>query len=104
MRMMLKAVVDTEAGNEAARKGQVLELTHRLIEQLDPEAAYFLTEGGQRSCLMVFDMADTSQVAAIAEPLFLDGKAQVTFVPCMNLEDLERGLGQVYPQDPASTR
>ena len=46
MRMMLKAVVDTDAGNEAARKGQVLELTQRLVEQLDPEAAYFVTEGG----------------------------------------------------------
>ena len=102
MRMMLKAVVDTEAGNEAARKGELFERTQRLVEQLDPEAAYFLTEGCQRSCLIVFDMADTSQIAAIAEPLFLDGRAQVTFVPCMNLEDLETGLGQVYPQDAAS--
>jgi hypothetical protein len=104
MRMMLKAVMDTEAGNEAARKGQILELTQRLVEQLDPEAAYFVTEGGRRSCLLVFDMTDTSQIAVIAEPLFLDGRAQVTFVPCMNLEDLERGVGQVYPPDAASTR
>ena len=103
MRMMLKAVVDTDAGNEAARKGQMLELTQRLVEQLDPEAAYFVTEGGQRSALIVFDMADTSQIAVIAEPLFLDGRAHVTFVPCMNLEDLETGLGQVYPQNGEST-
>ncbi|MGR6966782.1 hypothetical protein ACU610_20180 [Geodermatophilus sp. URMC 61] len=102
MRMMLKAVIDTAAGNEAAREGRLLEFTHRLVEQLDPEAAYFVTENGQRSCLLVFDMADTSQIVVIAEPLFLDGKAQVTFVPCMNLEDLETGLGRLYPQDAAS--
>src|ERR671921_299374 len=67
MRMMLKAVVDTEAGNEAARKGQVLELTHRLIEQLDPEAAYFLTEGGQRRAV-VPRREGAGDVRALHEP------------------------------------
>ena len=103
MRMMLKAVMDTEAGNEVARKGQLKDITSQRVRQLNTEAAYFVAEEGRRSCLIVFDMADTSQIAAIAEPLFLDGKAKVTFVPCMNLEDLERGLGQVYPPDAAST-
>ena len=95
MRMMLKAVMDTEAANEASRKGEMLDLTKQLLDQLNAEAAYFVTEAGQRSCLVVFDMTDSSQIPVIAEPLFLGAKAQVTFTPCMNLEDLERGLSQV---------
>jgi hypothetical protein len=98
MRMMLKAVMDTEAGNEAARTGQLQEVTRQIVSQLNPEAAYFVSEGGQRSCLVVFDMTDSSQIPVIAEPLFLGAKAQVTLSPCMNIEDLEKGLAQAYPQ------
>jgi hypothetical protein len=103
MRMMLKAVIDTEAGNEVARKGQLQDITKHLASQLNAEAAYFVAEGGQRSCLFVFDMTDSSQIPVIAEPLFLGAKAQVTFAPCMNLEDLERGLSQVMSQSGEST-
>jgi hypothetical protein len=102
MRMMLKVVIDTDAGNEAAQKGQLLEVTRQLVAQLDPEAAYFVPDGGQRACLMVFDMTDTSQIPVIAEPLFLGAKAQVTFAPCMNFEDLERGLNEAYPHGGSS--
>jgi hypothetical protein len=98
MRMMLKAVMDTEAGNEVARKGQLKDITSQLVRQLNAEAAYFVAEEGRRSCLIVFDMTDSSQIPVIAEPLFLGAKAQVTFAPCMNLEDLERGLDQVASQ------
>lgn len=102
MRMMLKVVIDTDAGNEAAQKGQLLEVTRQLVAQLDPEAAYFVPDGGQRACLIVFDMTDTSQIPVIAEPLFLGVKAQVTFAPCMNFEDLERGLNEAYPHGGSS--
>ena len=103
MRMMLKAVMDTEAGNEAARKGQLQEVTKQIVSQLNPEAAYFVAEAGQRSCLVVFDMTDSSQIPVIAEPLFLGAKAQVTLSPCMNIEDLEKGLAQAYPQSGESS-
>jgi hypothetical protein len=98
MRMLLKAVMDTDAANDASRKGVLLDVSRELVKQLDAEAAYFVTDGGQRSCLIVFDMTDTSQVPVIAEPLFLGAKARVTFAPCMNLDDLERGLSQVSPE------
>jgi hypothetical protein len=44
----------------------------------------------------VSDKTDPPQIPVIAEPLFLRAKAQVTFAPCMNLEDLERGLIEAY--------
>lgn len=40
MRMMLKAVVDTEAGNEALRDGSVIKAIEQMVQELHPEAAY----------------------------------------------------------------
>jgi hypothetical protein len=104
MRMMLRAVVDTEAGNEALRNGSMLQVIEQMMQQLNPEAAYFVgSEDGQRSCVVVFDMADPSQLPAISEPLFQIGKARVTLSPCMNLDDVQKGLSQL-PADLSSTR
>ncbi len=96
MRMMLKAVVDTEAGNEALRTGAMVKAIEQMMQQLNPEAAYFVgSDDGQRSCVVVFDMADSSQLPAISEPLFQIGRARVTLSPCMNFDDLQAGLSQL---------
>jgi hypothetical protein len=103
MRMMLKAVVDTEAGNEALRNGSMVKAIEQMMQQLNPEAAYFVgSEDGQRTCLVVFDMSDSSQIPVISEPLFQGAKARVTLTPCMNLDDLQAGLSQI-PSDMTST-
>lgn len=94
MRMLLKAVMDTEAANQDSQAGTIVENTTRLLEALKPEAAYFVVEDGQRSCLVVFDMTDPSQIPAICEPLFLGARAKVTLSPCMTLEDLTTGFSQ----------
>ncbi len=94
--MMLKAVVDTEAGNEAVRNGSIAGVIEQMVQRLNPEAVYFTgSEDGQRSCIVVFDMADPSQMPAISEPLFQVGKARVTLAPCMNLDDLQKGLSEL---------
>jgi hypothetical protein len=98
MRMMLKAVLDTEAGNEALRNGSLTKTVEQMMNQLKPEAAYFAASEGQRSCFLVFDMADPSQIPAIVEPLYAGAKATVTLSPCMNLEDLQKGLSQLSPE------
>lgn len=102
MRMMLKAVVETDAGNEAIRSGSLAKVVEVAMRQLDPEAAYFFAEDGRRASVMVFDMVDASQIPQTLEPLFLGVKAQVTLTPCMNLDDLQKGLSQL-PPDVAST-
>jgi hypothetical protein len=38
MRMMLKAIVDTDAGNEVFRKGGVVEAVDRIQHVIQPEA------------------------------------------------------------------
>jgi hypothetical protein len=92
MRMLLKAVFDTEATNELFRSGEVSAALARLQEVLQPEAYYGFVEDGQRTSIYVFDMADSSQIPVIAEPMFQQGNARVTLTPCMNLEDLKNGI------------
>jgi hypothetical protein len=64
MRMMLKAVFDTEAASEVMSSGQGAEANRRVVDRFQPEAFYAFTDDGQRAILMVFDMADTSQIPA----------------------------------------
>ena len=98
MRMLLKAVFDTEATNELFRSGGVPEALDRLQETLQPEAYYGFVEDGQRTSIYVFDMADPSQIPVLTEPFFQQGKAKVTMTPCMNLEDLEKGFEELASQ------
>ena len=98
MRMLLKVVVDTDAGNEALRNGSLPKIVQTIVDQLHPEAAYFAPEDGQRAMFLVFDMTSPSQLPAVTEPMFQGARARVTITPCMNLEDLQEGLAHVPPE------
>jgi hypothetical protein len=93
MRTLLKVTVDTTAGNKAISEGTLPQVIGSTMEKLKPEAAYFYTVEGCRSCFMVFDMTDPSQIPVIAEPFFNSLNAKVEFCPVMNIEDLQKGLG-----------
>jgi hypothetical protein len=91
MRMMLQIAIPVEAGNQAARAGAFGAPFQKLLESLKPEAAYFTTgPTGERGGFVVFDMKDTSELPAIAEPFFLAYNARVTFSPVMNAQDLAK--------------
>ena len=61
----------------------------RILADLKPEAAYFFADNdGQRSGSIVFDMKDTSQIPAIAEPWFPAFNAKVSLRPIMTPQDL----------------
>jgi hypothetical protein len=92
MRMMLRWTVPVERGNETIKDGSLARTLESLMEQLKPEAAYFWPENGERGGMMVFDMADPSQIPQIAEPLFLNVDAAVDFAPVMNPDDLKKAL------------
>jgi hypothetical protein len=95
MRMMLRWTVPVEKGNETIRDGSLAQTIQSLLEELKPEAAYFWPESGERAGMMVFDMADTTQIPQIAEPLFMNLDAAVEFVPVMNADDLKEALEKV---------
>jgi len=78
-----------ETGNAAAKAGTLGSTVERIVADLKPETAYFFADdAGRRSCSIVFDMKDTSQIPAIAEPWFLAFNARVSLRPVMNPQDL----------------
>src|SRR6202142_1627747 len=89
MRMLLRVSIPVEAGNAAAKDGTMGSTIERILADLKPEAAYFFADdSGQRSGSIVFDLQDTSQIPAVAEPWFLAFNAQVSLRPIMNPKDL----------------
>lgn len=89
MRMLLRVSIPVEAGNAAAQAGTLGSTIERLVAELKPEAAYFYADDhGQRSGSIVFDMTDTVQIPAIAEPWFLALDAQISLQPVMTPQDL----------------
>ena len=91
MRMLLRVSLPVEAGNAAAKAGTLGSTVEGILADLKPEAAYFFADdNGHRSGSIVFDMKDTSQIPAVAEPWFLAFNATVSLRPVMNLQDLAK--------------
>ena len=95
MRFMLKAILDTEKANAAAKAGTLGKTIQSIVSELKPEAAYFTDDHGKRTAYVFFDMRETSQVPAIAEPWFLAFNAHVEFHPVMVPEDLAKAAPSI---------
>lgn len=89
MRMMMTVTMPTEAGNEGIRSGKLMATIQKQLAEIKPEAAYFTTDrDGNRSGMFIFDMKESSQMPALAEPWFLGFDAEVRFQPVMTPQDL----------------
>ena len=92
MRTLLKATLEVTASNKAIMDGTLPKIMQATMEKIKPEASYFTAMDGCRSCIMVFDLKDPSEIPGIAEPFFLQLNAKVEFSPVMNADDLKKGL------------
>jgi hypothetical protein len=92
MRMMLRFHIPVQAGNRAIKDGTLPKTMEALSQRLHPEASYFYPIDGQRAGMFVFDMKDPSEIPQIAEVLFTNLEADVSFSPVMNRDDLQKGL------------
>jgi len=90
--MLLTASMPVENGNTAVANGTLGSTIQKILAEMKPEAAYFVAEGGERTAFVFFEMKDSSELTAIAEPWFLAFNAKVSVRPAMNPQDLAAGL------------
>ncbi len=89
MRCLMKVSIPVEAGNARIAAGSLGKTIESILGDLKPEAAYFAEDDGKRTGFIFFDLKDTSQIPAVAEPWFLAFDARIELHPAMNLEDLK---------------
>lgn len=92
MRMIMTVSIPVEAGNAAVLNGSLGPTIQQILVDLKPEAAYFADADGKRTGFIFFDMKDSSQLTAIAEPWFLAFNASLSVRPAMNVQDLQAGM------------
>jgi hypothetical protein len=90
MRFMLTLRVPPEQGNAAMKDGSFMSAFQSVMEELEPEAAYFSEIEGARGGYIVVNIDDASQLPAICEPLFLGLNATVQVSPVFTLDDMPR--------------
>ena len=98
MRILLTFSINPEKGDELIKEGRIGETMGSILEELQPEAAYFTDVEGTRGGFLVVDMEDASQMPAMTEPLLLGVGATVHMQPVMTPEDLRGAAGEALDQ------
>ena len=96
MRMMVTATFPLQKFNKAVRNGTAGEKLGRIMDDIKPEAVYFIERDGKRTCVMIVEIDNASKVPAVSEPFFLGFNCSVEFNICMSSEDLQNaGLDEL---------
>ena len=98
MRILITFTIDPEKGHQLIKEGRIGQTMGSLLEDLQPEAAYFTDVEGTRGGFLVVNMEDASQIPAMTEPLLLGLGATVHMQPVMTPEDLQGAAGEALEQ------
>ena len=94
MRVMLTFTIHPEKGDALIKEGRMGETMATILEDLQPEAAYFTDVKGTRGGHLIINMEDGSQMPAMTEPLLLGLGATVQMHPVMTPDDLRGAAGE----------
>jgi hypothetical protein len=94
VRILLTFSMNPEKGDQLIKEGRIGEAMEPILEDLQPEAAYFTDVEGTRGGFLVVNMEDASQIPAMTEPLLLGLGATVHMQPVMTPEDLRGAAGE----------
>jgi hypothetical protein len=98
VRVMITFSINPEKGDQLIKEGRIGETLASILEDLQPEAAYFTDVEGTRGGVLVVDMEDASRIPAVTEPLLLGVGATVHMQPVMTPEDLRGAAGEALQQ------
>jgi hypothetical protein len=88
MRMIMYLTFPVETFNAAVKDGSIGVKMKKILDQVKPEAAHFTDRHGQRSGVVIVDVADASKIPAVAEPWMLSFNAGIEMHPVMSAADL----------------
>jgi len=98
VRILITFSINPEKGDQLIKEERIGETMESILEELQPEAAYFTDVEGTRGGFLVVDMEDASQMPAMTEPLLLGVGATVHMQPVMTPEDLRGAAGEALQQ------
>src|SRR5215208_6618672 len=98
VRILITFTIDHEKGHQMIKEGRIGQTMGTILEDLQPEAAYFTEVEGTRGGFLVVNMDDASQIPNFVEPLFLEVGATVRMQPVMTAEDLQGAAGEALEQ------
>jgi hypothetical protein len=85
----------TNETNSWIRDWSIGQKMESVLENLQPEAAYFCPVDTARGGYLMVNMDDASQIVAVGEPFFMELGASVEIVPVMTGEDLRAGIQSI---------
>ncbi|HTV48410.1 MAG TPA: panthothenate synthetase [Phycisphaerae bacterium] len=90
MKILLNVKFPHARFNAAVKDGSAGTKMNRILEELKPEAVYFMDQEGLRSAVIIVDLPSPSAIPALAEPFFLLFDATVELKVVMTPEDLKK--------------
>ena len=95
MRVLVRAMIPTVTGNKMVKDPNFLKNLEDYIRKFNCEASYFTEVNGNRTMVLVLDLASPDMIPAIAEPLFQGYDANIEIHPAMNLDDLKKAISSM---------